>query len=80
MMGVEGNICLDEWHPESMRAATIITRFFIGLSFDKMFVFGNRVKARTPFDELKRFNHSITIEVWRGIAVAYDALDGRVLG
>jgi len=83
MTGVEGNICLDEWHPESMREAsdtTIITRFFIGSCFEKMLVFGYSVKAWTPFDVFKRLDHAITVEVGGCIAVAYDALDGRVLG
>ncbi len=83
MTGVEGNICFDEWHPESMREAsdtTIITRFFIGSCFEKMFIFWDSVKARTAFDILKRLNHSVAVEVGRCVAVSDDAFNGRVLG
>ena len=45
-----------------------------------MFVFGDGIKAGTAFDELKRLYHAVVVEVGRCVAVADDALDGRIVG
>lgn len=45
-----------------------------------MFVFGDGIKARTAFDELKRLYYAVVVEIGRCVAVADDALDGRMFG
>ena len=45
-----------------------------------MFVFGNSIKTRTPFYELKGFNDSVAVEVGGCVAMTDDALDGRMFG